>query len=391
MATNATDLRGRMADTDNDTSANRGARTPSAAASAKEDASKTVRYVWLGLVLLLTVCGFTAGLLADSGDGSNAGFADATAVIVLVTAIAAGVERIIEVIWNTVDRKSGAGGWWPLSEVVGTLKLVEKSTNELLGPPLADVKSLLDQGKDLADDGSDITDRARDAAERINERLEATKNAIENAQVLAPGSARFAALARAGDDFTRDALLIAREAQIQSDKLEKALADVADGLAEATDIVAGFSDNPARRSMSIALGVSIAMLVAGYLQLNLFVAILGAETPGDLIGWKGVLATGIVMGLGTNPTHEVIKALQRRKGDTTEEVPVATVVPGSVGATRSDRFSPVHMLVDTDGDDSRAGGPMFIRAALGAHDNWAGASTAPTLMVRRTQRIRRTS
>jgi hypothetical protein len=45
-----------------------------------------------------------------------------------------------------------------------------------------------------------------------------------------------------------------------------------------------------------------------------------------MVGITGVLATGVVIGLGSNPTHEVIKALQRRKGDATIDVPVGSSV-----------------------------------------------------------------
>jgi hypothetical protein len=54
------------------------------------------------------------------------------------------------------------------------------------------------------------------------------------------------------------------------------------------------------------------MLVAGFIGLNVFAAIFDASA-GALAGAAGIVLTGLLVGLGSNPTHEVIKALQAVK------------------------------------------------------------------------------
>jgi hypothetical protein len=80
------------------------------------------------------------------------------------------------------------------------------------------------------------------------------------------------------------------------------------------------------------------MLVAGFVGLNLFVATLAGpngqspDFPTVLAGWLGVVLTGIVIGLGSDPTHEVVKSLQTYKDSRNGGVGVMTVASGSAGA-----------------------------------------------------------
>lgn len=77
--------------------------------------------------------------------------------------------------------------------------------------------------------------------------------------------------------------------------------------------------------MSICLGVPIAILASGVLGLNMFAAVLGPDVPSYMAGVLGTLATGAVMGLGSSPAHEVIKALQRRSKNSSLDVDNTTI------------------------------------------------------------------
>ena len=83
------------------------------------------------------------------------------------------------------------------------------------------------------------------------------------------------------------------------------------------DFVATFKDNPARRLISIYAGAFLGLLVAGFLGLDVFKAAMEtaqtSTSAGGLFPYWGVAITGIVMGLGSNPTHEVIRAIQEVK------------------------------------------------------------------------------
>jgi hypothetical protein len=84
------------------------------------------------------------------------------------------------------------------------------------------------------------------------------------------------------------------------------------------DIVAAFKDNPAKKMISIILGSLIGLVVVGFVGLDLFAAA-GAPLPFAGISWEiskghtivlvpyiGVALTGLVLGLGSNPTHQVV-------------------------------------------------------------------------------------
>jgi len=282
---------------------------------------------WVAMVAAVAAAVGLSFWLAEGEKSANSAYVDAAAVLVFVTAIAAGVERLIELFWGVIDRSAKKGAWWPLSVVTDSLVKIENDMNAVLKPLATGMAALIADAKPLVAGAGDITANQSAAAADLEVRLAAARKAIANAQKqLTPGSSRFTAIARAGDDFTRDALVIAERYQLWSADLETKINEVSDGLARAADIVGAFKDNPSRRAMSILFGVTLAVVAAGVLRLNLFAAILGADTPDYLLEASGIVATGVVMGLGASPTHEVIKALQRRKEDVTVDVPVGTAV-----------------------------------------------------------------
>jgi len=82
--------------------------------------------------------------------------------------------------------------------------------------------------------------------------------------------------------------------------------------------VATFKDNPGRRLISICAGAILGLIAAWALGLDAFQAAYQAP-PGDVVGgvppqWQwGIAVTGLLMGLGSTPTHEVIKLVQEVK------------------------------------------------------------------------------
>jgi hypothetical protein len=96
--------------------------------------------------------------------------------------------------------------------------------------------------------------------------------------------------------------------------------------------IATFKDNPGKRLLSLELGALAGLAVAGMLGVDLFKAVLSPDSKTDIVfNWPtsidgiwnwivtapfvGVATTGLLLGLGSNPTHEVIGALQQYKID----------------------------------------------------------------------------
>ena len=75
--------------------------------------------------------------------------------------------------------------------------------------------------------------------------------------------------------------------------------------------------------ISIYLGSFLGMIIAGVVGMDVFQATLSSETVGaaqatmqmttQLFPYVGVAMTGLVIGLGSDPTHQVIQVLQEYK------------------------------------------------------------------------------
>jgi len=83
------------------------------------------------------------------------------------------------------------------------------------------------------------------------------------------------------------------------------------------DFLGTFTDNPGRRLLSIQIGVFAGILVAAIGGLDVVAGVQNQDVTDPLklvpmtIG--GVIFTGLMMGLGSSPTHEVIQTLQQYK------------------------------------------------------------------------------
>jgi hypothetical protein len=81
-----------------------------------------------------------------------------------------------------------------------------------------------------------------------------------------------------------------------------------------SDFVATFKDNPARRLISIVIGAILGLVVAGFMRLDIVAAAGGIEFGNNGLGnGLGVAITGLLVGLGSSPTHEAVRALQKYK------------------------------------------------------------------------------
>ena len=82
------------------------------------------------------------------------------------------------------------------------------------------------------------------------------------------------------------------------------------------DFLGTFSSNPLRRIISLFIGMVLGLVVAAFAGLDCIAAALSPVTLGksplNPTVW-GMVLTGILIGLGSNPTHEIIKALQQYK------------------------------------------------------------------------------
>ena len=269
---------------------------------------------FLALGLIAAGCAVIGALIAPRG--SNPGFADAAAVLAFAGLAAVAIERSIEGIFTVLA--SPLGQWWPLSTVKRLFDTVEEQTNALFTDVFGRVKAALVEAQTAAEASDQGVEEIEAAIAQVEAAHGSLSAQFEDARRnLAPGSSRLQRVSEVNRAMS-DQLAIASEAAGKvAIEAHRALTAAAETTDRALLVISAFDDNPARRMASLIMGASIGMLAAGGLGLNLFAATLGdadgSAVPGLLAGALGVVLTGIVIGFGASPTHEVIGALREYK------------------------------------------------------------------------------
>lgn len=284
----------------------------------------------------------------------NVGFTGPAAVLSLITAVAVGIERIIEGFWTIIGMTKGS--FWPLSLINEQVNGMVNNLDEKLRPVYEEAEKAMNE---LAAAEKWTQEKLAEAKRELDE----LKTRTTRLKALAPDNQRvnmIAASAFQGVSFLEKKYPQAiRSAEVA----HQAIVGV-------SDFVATFKDNPGRRLISILLGMILGLLVAGVVRLDVFEAASqtpatdGAAAPsgstasegrpapttqgttteryrtGSLMGFEvgffwGVAFTGLLMGLGSNPTHEVIRAIQEYKKtrkSNNDPAPVTGQTEGGGGA-----------------------------------------------------------
>lgn len=232
---------------------------------------------------------------------SNAGFKDASSALAFVGGAAVAIERIIETGWTFLG--AAFGTYWPLGAIQKQVGSLVADLDRSLKPFHDRLKGELDA---LAKAGTLTMDEVAHGKQEID-RLKT----------------RFDALSGMGVDNQKVQLLVAAAAQNVNHlygKYKGVVADMDRANAAATSAISGvqsflvtFKDNPGRRVISMYAGAIMGVGVAGTFGLDLFQAVLEPGPGGLPYRSLRVVLTGLVIGLGSNPTHEVIRAVQEYK------------------------------------------------------------------------------
>jgi hypothetical protein len=272
------------------------------------------------LAIILTAIFLASAVVAAlvAPPKANRGFADAASVLAFISLAAVAIERSIEGMYTVFSGRLGQ--WWPLKLVRAEFDTFESHTDDLLGPILQATLEGLDIARDAATTGSADALALQGQIDEITTQGLRLKTQFDDVrQKLVPGSDRLARVGEINAQITgalRQAQAVTTSA---TQDAREALRVASDGAERAALIISSIQDNPARRLASLALGASLGMLVAGVAGLNLFAATLVSDSTGPsalpplVAGGFGIVLTGIVIGLGSAPTHEVVKSLQAYK------------------------------------------------------------------------------
>jgi hypothetical protein len=256
------------------------------------------------ILALLVALGSEIGLFPEPTD---LGTDTSAAMLALVGTAAIGIERILETLWTTLGQTTG-NQRWPLNLVGAEVSRLVTTMNEDLKPFLQKVQEGIDEAGGAAEAA---TDQLRVAKETYDD----IKANLRELQALAPENPRARAAAAAaarGTGYLEGAY----------PDLQHRAQSFNDAVSRVDELLNQVNDNPARRLISILVGAFLGLLVAGILGLDVIGATLG-ENPwgtGADQPWLdhalpnlGAAVTGLVMGLGATPTHELIKTLQETK------------------------------------------------------------------------------
>jgi hypothetical protein len=249
--------------------------------------------VWTFLLAAAVLVVAAGGLGPFALPPPNTGFRDAAAVLAIVTSAAVAIERALEFFWTAKESVLGRDS--PLEPVGVLIDLAVKDLDDATGLFLQEADSALQHAKTA---GKLAVEQIATAEAQIA----ALKLELKRLNAEAPTNPQVQQLIQLVGERTRE--------------LEQHLPAVKDGgeitrqsLTVLSGVVASTTDNPGRRLIGLLAGATFGLAVAAAFGLDLFHAGLDAPAAGR---W-GIAFTGLVLGLGANPTHEVIRAVQEYK------------------------------------------------------------------------------
>ena len=262
--------------------------------------SKGGRNAVAGSALLLLVLIIIVALLKVEVPG------DASAgILALVTIGAVAIERILETFWTIVGT-TRLGNWWPLKPIGDRLN----SFVDELNKPLND---FYEEARARVQGPTEAAPNLEPWLKNANDYLTELRQNAEQIQRLRPGDPR--ALDIAGRASRAIVGL-----QKHYPGLQSAANDANRVLAGVNKFVQTFEDNPARRLLSLFAGAVLGLLAAGLLGLDAIQAVFGGVPSDGIVGAVygglpgiGAAVTGLAMGLGATPAHELVKTLKEVK------------------------------------------------------------------------------
>ncbi len=272
------------------------------------DAPVFVRVLIVGLVAV-AIASFLVLLLGTPLSTTGAGAA--AGVLAISTALAVGIERLLEGFWTLMDQLAAQSSW-PFASEAKQLETFANQFGAYVAPGLDSARTLL----------STLEKATPAEYEQLKQHVDDLKKAVD-------------AVASAQDPGTLPAALSTAQAALRSIALRVDSPDVrsqvqlaAAGVTALANLADSLATNPGRKILSLFAGALLGLLAAAVLGLDLVHAALGVAAPATSMlhdgftnwwnagasSWSwAMVATGLLIGLGSNPTHEVIQAIQAYK------------------------------------------------------------------------------
>lgn len=250
--------------------------------------------LWIVAIgLAITIIPF--GIVAYIARPSNSNVTDTVGTLALIGGVAVGIERVLEIFWTALG-SSRLGTYWPMDVINKQMKDLENGLVDAKGP-LKEIETSL---RNAAGKDSEGKTPAGKALGEISTAIKTIQDLKNNLPVGEQRANLIAVTAMQG---------ISKINKIDPKQIETLTPIANQSIVALADFAASFKDNPGKRTISIFVGGFLGIAIAGLFGLDVFKAILGTTLAAGL----GVALTGLVMGLGSNPTHEIINLLQAIK------------------------------------------------------------------------------
>jgi hypothetical protein len=250
---------------------------------------QTQQFLIVATIVLVVLIVLTA-LFSSS---PTQGLRDAAVALTIIAAVSVGIERVLEGFWTYIGLTRNS--WWPLNVVSQDITDMASNLDQILAP-------FYQQLTKAVEDANTAEKWSQEQLDAANKEITDFQNVIDRLKQLAPGSQQATAIAsiisQQVSNFQQKYKTLANEASIAN----LAISDFA-------NFIVTPPDNLGRRFISLFLGMYLGLVVAGVLGLDLLQAIFTTSLALHL----GVVLTGLVIGLGSSPTHEVIQVLQNWK------------------------------------------------------------------------------
>jgi hypothetical protein len=227
--------------------------------------------------------------------------AGAASTLTFVTGASVAIERVLEGMWNFLGSRIGT--YWPMTSISREVHELENELAHAMLPFHDPVAAGLQAAQSTAAAAPGVLTAFDNDLARMRQRF-------DDIRQHAPSNQRMQLLAAASSQSV-NYLVTKYDAALPSLRQSVALADTA--ISGMQDFLATFKDNPGRRLISLYMGALLGLGLAALFQLDVFAALLDPGTYGHVGPGLRIAFTGILIGLGSSPTHEVIQALQQFK------------------------------------------------------------------------------
>lgn len=273
------------------------------------------KFIFICLCILVAIC---IAIVFFSSE-ANSTFKDSSAAIGFATAAALLIERIIEIFWTFMGGHK-KNTLWPLNTASKQIEsFVDQLNKDLEDVYYRQLDQFVDFKKEVSKTANYINKSVDDTEKYINKgideinKMKAEFDKFSNLlkEKETPNVERAEILS---SRVTSDAQLIKEKYDLLSQYIEESDRKVKNTLDALHRFILSFKSNPARRLISLFAGFILGLIIAGIFGIDLISAVL--ETN-EKTWWNEInipiIITGLILGAGATPTHEVIKFLQENK------------------------------------------------------------------------------